>query len=214
MLIVFEGTDGTGKSTAAKWLLGTLRKCLSPNMNVVYTREPTEGLFGRTIREKAHSPVEEAALFIADRIRHVRKLIKPTLEKAGNYLVMDRYYHSMVAYQTARLHPDLKADELMEDAEFFCPKPDVLFLFECDVDIAMRRIGKRGKVDLTFEMPKYQKRVQRLFREIVPPSTCIIDTTHVGIEAVQKAVVSHLCAYSGTLRLMLEKVFEKNTENA
>jgi dTMP kinase len=208
MLIVFEGTDGTGKSTAAKWLVEAMKARLPQTMSVEYTNEPTRGLFGRTIREKPHEPVEEAALFMADRVRHVRTLVQPAALKTSRYLVMDRYYYSMVAYQTARQHPDITAKELMEDAEFFCPTPHVLFLFECDVDVAMRRINKRGKVENDFEMPDYQRRVQRIFREIVPPATRIIDTEHRSIESVQNAVVETLCGYSTFLKFLLEEPSE------
>lgn len=210
MLIVFEGADGTGKSTAAKWLTEVMKDHLSPEMSVEYTREPTFGTFGKAIRAKHHDPVEEAALFIADRVGHVRKVVKPMMSARSKYLIMDRYYYSTVAYQSAREHPDINVNELMADAKLFCPEPTILFLFECDVDVAMKRIiDSRGVVDEKYEVAEYQKRVQRIFRDVVPPDTQIIDTTTTGEEAVRNAVLKAVCARSASLELMLKKVVEK-----
>ena len=48
LLIVFEGTDGTGKSTQLQLLASALQ---DKGFSVVSTREPTEGKYGREIRE-------------------------------------------------------------------------------------------------------------------------------------------------------------------
>lgn len=206
MLIVFEGADGTGKTTAAKWLFETLKKRLPAGMSVEYTSEPTRGTFGAAIRERMQLPVEEAALFIADRVRHVREVIKPLTMASKQYLIMDRYYYSTVAYQSARNHPELNAVDLLADNESFCPKPDILFLFECDIAVAMERVGNRGAREVRFEQTDYQQRVQTLFRAIVPPETCFIDTTTMSEKAVKMAVVDALGAHSMSLKMLLENV--------
>lgn len=211
MLIVFEGADGTGKTTAAKWLAETLREHMPDTMTVLYAREPTTGPFGTAIRQATSlDPVVETALFVADRVRHVQEIIKPLTLKPQSYLILDRYFYSTVAYQGARKHQGLNWAELASDAQTFCPKPDILLLFECDVDVAMQRVSGRGEIDSKLEVADYQRDVQRIFRQVVPSHTVVIDTTEMSIEDVQEAVVDGLSERSATLRLLLEK----NTKNA
>lgn len=98
-LIVFEGIDGTGKSTH----IGHLRKYLEgKGLEVVQSFEPTRGQWGRMLRDSAVtgrlSVEEEVALFLKDRREHVETLIAPALAR-GAWVLLDRYYLSMMAYQ-------------------------------------------------------------------------------------------------------------------
>ena len=73
LFVVFEGTDGTGKSTQLLLLAEYLRSC---NIEPVVTREPTNGQYGKKIRElysnrAQHSPERELELFLLDRNRSI-----------------------------------------------------------------------------------------------------------------------------------------------
>ena len=103
LLIVFEGTDGTGKSTQVQLLSQYLQDQGYP---VVVTREPTEGQYGRKIRSlymhrNTCSREEELELFLADRREHVQQLLAPALTQ-GKIILCDRYFLSTAAYQGAR----------------------------------------------------------------------------------------------------------------
>ncbi|MFA9379973.1 MAG: dTMP kinase [Acetanaerobacterium sp.] len=102
-LIVFEGLDGSGKSTQ----LALLEKELKLRGRRIYvTREPTDAAVGGLIREALagqaqRSGAELAALFLADRIRHNTNPvngIRGYLE-SGVDVLCDRYYYSSFAYQ-------------------------------------------------------------------------------------------------------------------
>ncbi len=102
LFIVFEGGDGSGKSTQARllrdWLAGQGRE-------VVLTREPGGTELGRRLRrEVLHGddldPRTEALLYAADRAHHVHTLVRPALAR-GAVVVSDRYIDSSVAYQGA-----------------------------------------------------------------------------------------------------------------
>ena len=93
VLIVFDGIDGTGKTTQAKRLLGKLQK---KGFDAVYFREPSDSPWGLEIKSKAGrsgslSPEEELSLFQKDRRENVGKNLKPALV-AKKVVILDRYY--------------------------------------------------------------------------------------------------------------------------
>lgn len=138
LLIAFEGIDGTGKSTQIALLAEYLA---ARNLDVVTTREPTDGVYGRKIRSmfaQRHqlTPEEELALFMADRREHVRKVILPALAE-GRVVLTDRYYLSTAAYQGAvGRNPAV----IIADNEEFAPRPDVVFLLTLTAAESVYRI--------------------------------------------------------------------------
>src|SRR5690606_29927239 len=102
LFIVLEGIDGTGKSTQAVRLGEWFSRA---GHEVLISREPTDGPWGRKLRESAAtgrlSADEELECFLEDRRQHVRELIEPALRE-GKVVILDRYYFSTMAYQGAR----------------------------------------------------------------------------------------------------------------
>lgn len=165
MLIAFEGIDGTGKSTQIDLLAGYLE---GKGFDVVTTREPTDGPYGKKIRslfEKRHhlTPEEELALFMDDRRQHVRELISPALE-AGRVVLTDRYYLSTAAYQGAAGHdPEM----IMAENESFAPEPDLVLLLTLDPAEGIHRIMNiRGEALNDFEKEDVLARVAAVFDKI------------------------------------------------
>lgn len=161
VLIVFEGTDGTGKSTQ----LSLLEKYLQNNhYRVVTTREPTEGKYGQQIRKlymqrDSRTPREELQLFLADRKEHVDNLITPSLT-SGKIVLCDRYFLSTIAYQGAI---GFDIDELTS-LNNFAPDPDIALLFHAPLDTGKRRITEgRGESLNDFEQTEYLQKVATIF---------------------------------------------------
>ena len=109
-LIVFEGIDGSGKTTQARLLAARMRKAELP---VYETREPTERPAGRLLREVLmgmHRMDDGtlAMLFAADRMDHLMNEENGMLAKleSGAHVVCDRYYLSSYAYQSVNLPLD------------------------------------------------------------------------------------------------------------
>lgn len=148
LFIVIEGIDGTGKSTQAKRLAESLRDI---GETVLLDREPSDGPYGKKLRESMTagrlSPDEELELFHMDRRQHVEEVIKPALAR-GEHVVLDRYYFSTMAYQGAR---GFDVAELRKTNESFAPAPDLLFILDLPVDLALERIGARGDTANEFE---------------------------------------------------------------
>jgi dTMP kinase len=151
LLIVIEGIDGTGKSTQARRLGEWFEK---HGREVVLSREPTDGPWGRKLRESAAtgrlSPQDELEYFLNDRRQHVDEKIRPALA-AGKVVILDRYYFSTMAYQGARGFDPVEIRRLNEE---FAPVPDLLLILDLDVDTAHQRIGHRG--DSTNEFEKHE----------------------------------------------------------
>ena len=175
LLIVFEGIDGTGKSTQLPLLAADLRR---RGFQVVETREPTNGQYGRRIRElftNRHqvTPEEELDLFLKDRREHVDRVIEPALA-AGRIVLTDRYYFSTAAYQgAAGLDP-----QAVLAANRFAPEPDLVLLLTIPVQESLRRIRTlRGEVPNDFEQAGQLERVARLFTSFPHPCITRIDAT-------------------------------------
>lgn len=160
LFIVIEGIDGTGKSTQVKNLGAWFEK---QGREVVLSREPTNGPWGRKLRESAAtgrlSPEDELQYFLNDRCQHVEELIKPALA-AGKVVILDRYYFSTMAYQGAR---GFDPAEIRRLNEAFAPVPDLLLILDLDVDSAHQRIGHRGDSTNEFEKKESLEKCREIF---------------------------------------------------
>ena len=175
LLIVFEGTDGTGKSTQLNLLANALQ---DKGTSVLSTCEPTNGRYGQEIRSlytdrKQLSLEQELNLFIADRKEHVETLIDPALAN-GEIILCDRYYLSTIAYQgAAGLDPSY-----ILSRNSFAPEPDLALLFHAPVQTGVKRITEnRGETLNDFEKEKYLQKVAMQFEQMNFPFITRIDAS-------------------------------------
>ncbi|WP_456387440.1 dTMP kinase [Desulfolithobacter sp.] len=161
LLIAVEGIDGTGKSTQILLLADYLRQ---KGCEVVVTREPTDGPWGRRIRElyrdrSSCTPEEELEMFINDRQDHVREVIEPALA-SGKIVLTDRYYFSTAAYQGAA---GMDVDHIFA-CNRFAPQPDLVILLTMDPGTSVRRIAEvRGDKPNDFEQVDQLRQVAEIF---------------------------------------------------
>ena len=173
LFIVIEGIDGTGKSTQSKRLAEWFR---SRGREVVLSREPTDGPWGKKLRESATtgrlSAEEELECFLNDRREHVEMSIKPALAE-GKVVILDRYYFSTMAYQGAR---GFDPAEIRRRNEAFAPQPDLLLILDLSVESAHSRIGARGDTANEFEQRDTLSRCREIFLSLRDePFACVID---------------------------------------
>jgi dTMP kinase len=195
-LIVFEGTDGTGKSTQLKLLATALVK---RGLSVESTFEPSNGEYGKQIRaiftnRKKISKEEELDLFIADRKDHVDRLIKPALH-SNKIVLCDRYYLSTIAYQgAAGFDPDY-----ILSRNYFAPVPDLALLFHAPIATGIRRITEgRGEKLNDFEKEEYLQKVAEQFNQMTYSFIRRIDATR-DIETIHTEVVEHVTQFLESL---------------
>ena len=174
MLIVFEGIDGSGKTTISKMLFSYLKK---KKYNTVWFREPSDSKWGKKIRDLAHSkdsiPLEEELnYFIEDRKINVRINIKPAL-KNNKIVILDRYYFSTACYQGAR---GMDIENIIKINRKFAPEPDIIFIIDVNVKIALERIKKnrQSKAKL-FEKKEFLEKVRKNYLNLNNKNIKIID---------------------------------------
>jgi dTMP kinase len=194
-LVALEGLDGSGKTTQLPDLAAALA---AAGHDVVATREPTDGVWGRRIRAMARSgelvaPEEELRWFFEDRRAHVRETIAPALAE-GRWVVTDRYYLSTVAYQGAR-GLDWRAILAQSEAEF--PPPDLALIFEVSPEVGLARVRARGAAaEPAFERADFLARVAAIFAAIDRPYVRRVD----GAGDTDAVRASALAALGGLLR--------------
>ncbi len=188
---MFEGIDGSGKSTQVKLLAENLRQT---GLTAVLTSEPSIGPVGRKIRSlvKRLAPEEEVELFTEDRKDHVKSLILPALH-AGKIVICDRYYYSSAAYQGARgLDPLLIININRE----FAPQPDITFFLDLTPEAALTRITQGRQESLSpFEDLENLGKVAELYAFVRDSSFVIIDASQdpATVQAsIWRAVEKHL----------------------
>ena len=165
LFIVFEGIDGTGKSTQINLLADDLKEL---GYSVVTTCEPTNGPYGQKIRQlfvnrAAVSHEEELELFMADRRQHVEAVIRPALAM-GKVVLSDRYYLSTAAYQGAN---GLDPDDILARNKAFAPIPDLALILEIEPAVGIHRIQKhRQELPNTFEEESNLHRVATIFSNL------------------------------------------------
>jgi dTMP kinase len=164
VFIVLEGPEGAGKTTLA---LG-LKEALSPDREVVLTREPGEGPFGRQIRAlllegNAMTARAELFLFLADRAHHVEEFIRPALERSA-WVICDRFMDSTFVYQSVArgLNP-----EFVNSANLFAVNglmPDLRILLDLEPEVGLARQERQDRLDR--EPLEFHRKVRLGFLEL------------------------------------------------
>ena len=160
--IVFEGIDGAGTSTQIKKL------CSRDTKTFIPTAEPTDRATGRFLRQMLAGDfkVDErtsAYLFAADRCEHlygqggVEELLK-----AGKIVVSDRYFFSSLAYQSATCGNEIPR---LVNSPF--PLPEVLFYFDINPEISLKRVESRSEKKEIYEKIEYQKKTAALYEKVI-----------------------------------------------
>ncbi len=165
-LLVLEGIDGVGKTTISQRLA---EHCQSRGLETVSSREPTNGPWGRRLRESAQtgrlSLEEELEFFLKDRAEHIEQVIKPALQQ-GKIVILDRYYLSTAAYQGAR---GAEPEKILDRNEAFAPAPDLALLLDLDPKDGLGRVQRRGDKPDEFEHENALREVRRIFLTIHRP---------------------------------------------
>ena len=178
LFIVFEGIDGSGKSTISNMTVEYINNC---GIEVVHFAEPSQGITGRKIRNLLKSPIAPdpdmmLGLFLEDREEDVSLRIKPALE-SGKTVVLDRYYYSNAAYQGASGLSYKRILKANMDRNF--PKPDRVYLLDIHPSESLMRVESRNEEDgctrELFEKESFLSEVSNIYHLIADESFYILD---------------------------------------
>lgn len=147
--IVFEGTDGSGKSTQlkllAKYLKGRGIACST-------THEPTDSPFGALLRACLTGRIDTdertiAALFAADRLDHVSNAVNGILKQleAGVTVLCDRFYFSSLAYNGGLVSAEWVAQLNAPVMELL--RADLTVFIDLTPEESMGRVSRRGETE-------------------------------------------------------------------
>ncbi len=162
--IVFEGCDGSGKTTQMK-LVG---KYLESKKEACFlTHEPTDSPFGSLLRSCLTGRIDAderaiAALFASDRLDHILNNVNGILKKLneGVNVLCDRYYFSSFAYN-GEFVPFEWVVELNRPARELL-KPDLVVFIDLSPEDAMQRVMRRGETE-RYESLEKQKKIRERF---------------------------------------------------
>ena len=189
--IVFEGIDGSGKTTQAK-LFATYLFEESKYNSVILTREPYKSREIRQIIAKdngAYSRAEKLAkLFIQDRQEHA-KIISFLLEE-GIYIVSDRYKLSTIAYQSTQ---GLDIQELIERHDEM-PVPDLTFIIDVPVELALERMkqtkeGREQKFEANLEFQRKLRETYSRFPLLLRGEEIIVVDGRLEIDELHQQII-------------------------
>ncbi len=166
LFIVFDGMDGTGKTTQMRRLCERLH---SEGIPTVLTAEPSTSEDGKALRralsgQEPASNSRMAALFLLDRIGH-NEAIAAWLSE-GQTVLSDRYYYSSMAYQGLDGSFDWVAD-----MNLHCPgirRPDGCIVLDMDPAESMARVreGRRADELEIYETVAQQEEIRARFSRV------------------------------------------------
>jgi dTMP kinase len=181
--ITFEGGEGTGKSTQAKYLAQRLE---AAGFDVLVTREPGGSPGAEAIRHvllsgaaKPLGPDVEAILFSAARDDHVRTTILPALD-SGQWVICDRFADSTRVYQGVLGHVDMRFINALERIALGGLKPDLTIILDADPNIGLTRASvRRGAANadrFEAEAIEFHEELRSAYRVLAErePDRCVV----------------------------------------
>lgn len=170
-LIVFEGVEGSGKTSLIQFCEEWLQ---SLNLPCISTREPGGTDLGvylrRLLLEARSNPIAdrtELLLYAADRSQHVEHKLKPNLAK-GAIILCDRYTDSTIAYQGWGRGLDMNLIYKLNDIATSGLESDLTLWLDVNVEVGLARkqtaMAIADRIEL--ETIAFHRRVQQGYAQI------------------------------------------------
>jgi dTMP kinase len=197
-LIIFEGLDGSGKSTQARLLVKWLQ---ARGYRVFFTEWNSSDLISDTIRrgkkKNLLTPTTFSLLHATDFADRLEQHILPPL-RAGYVVVCDRYSYTAFVRDAARgCDP-----EWVRSLYGFAPAPDKVFYFRVPVATSLaRKIASRQKIsfyeagmdlgladDVIASYEKFQSRLKREYERLAVVDKFVVIDADRPVETVLNQV--------------------------
>ncbi len=191
--IALEGGDGSGKSTVAE---AVEQRIQAAGYRTLVVREPGSTELGEHIRAllldgSEMTPWAEAYLFAAQRAQLVREVVSPALSE-GIWVISDRTYFSSIAYQGGGRGLGLDEVRSVNEAGLGGVVPDLVFVLDVDVEIALARQGRPDRIG--GEQEEFHHAVRNAYRKLAAeePERVVILDGSARLEVLADAIVEKL----------------------
>jgi dTMP kinase len=191
-LYVFEGIDGSGKTT----LINALKKKLGEK-SFCFTQEPFGNSFDVSLKDllgKAllgEDYIAQYLLFAAARSYHIKTVINPNLQN-NLHVISDRFFYSSLVYQGTRI--DENFIKLVYENSNYGVTVRKVFFCKISYEIALQRMNKRKNNNALDDFYKNElvvlaSRYDRLFQN--DPLAVVLDMT-LPIDVLVEKVMEQL----------------------
>ncbi len=188
--IVFEGIDGSGKSTQIKLLR---KKLFEKGITYKLTSEPKGTKVGEELLNIAElysmNPIVEALLMITARLHHIHEVIAPAMSN-GISVICDRFADSTYAYQGIdECH--FKDIQKLDECIIKTFRPHYTFFLDVPVDVAMKRLSEKD--DIESRGSSYFENVRKIYKKFASEREdyITIDGTK-SIDKVSQEINEHI----------------------
>jgi len=204
--IVFEGLDGSGKSSV---ILGVKEILLKKGQEVVLVADPPTIEPWISLKEyfeqgEKIDKVAEAFMLLASRIDNTSRIIKKSLIR-GSIVLADRYYPSWLVYQQVRLSDVIGFSEatmfldqlqsIVEDYNLVL-KPDKIIFLQGDPKAFAQRLKERnGYKSSKYDDIDFQHRVAEAYEQILANGSCevfFVDVMNLSLSEVITRVMNYI----------------------
>jgi dTMP kinase len=202
--IVFEGVEGSGKTTQIQATAAWLQSMYGKDRSVIVTREPGGTELGREIRQllladssSLVSNRAELLLYAADRAQHVESVILPHLDR-GDIVLCDRFSDSTIAYQGYGRGFDRAEIDRINQIATGGLQSDLTLWLDLDVALGLERAALRGKPDrIERASLDFHQRVRQGYQELanIYPTRIVriaADRSSVEIQTEIRAILMQL----------------------
>jgi dTMP kinase len=177
MYVIFEGVDGSGKSSTVKAVVENLSKVI-PDFSAVLTGQPGSTPLGKHIRQLVKYPdkidsaiqidaMSRQLLYMVDMINYINVVLKPSLDD-GKSVFADR--SSFISGMIYGLAEGLQYDQIRSLFSLIDPvRADRCYIMICKPEVSYARMaGSRDSGDHFDSKPKeFLDRVYDLYSNIL-----------------------------------------------
>ena len=194
--IVFEGNEGTGKSTHIKFASDYLAQ---KKIKHIVTREPGGTSFGESVRailldkNSDLDSLSEAMLFYASRVFNYNNIILKALND-NKYVICDRFHYSTLVYQ-GLAENNKRVIELHKVLDsYFSEHISLIIHLDASIETCLSRINIRKISDKFEEKGKdFLVKIKLSYEQVfLNNKKCVKVLTDNKINDVQASIQKHL----------------------
>lgn len=169
--IVFEGVEGSGKTTQTRTLA---RKLINEGIDHIVANDPGITPLGKRVRrwlksDETASPITELFLFLGARSALTDSTLRGALEE-GKVVISHRYTYSTLAYQGYGRGLDIEMLKNLNNIATGGLTPDLVILLDLSTQQGMERIAYRPLDRIEQEGIDFHDRVRRGYKSLASES--------------------------------------------